>query len=189
MGDQVVGFTTSTHQRLSKRAMCSMASLSTALLAVYDFHFPHTPPAVLPFFQAKSPSGLSLIMSTCILAILTHRIHPITSIVSGLLGGSLWCLGLTSFLGTRYWGDRLLFILAVGILFSLKAQPNYSWYLAKLFPCIDYVSWDLKGDINGTITPITDHRRLPMDRSNNFEIIQTQHGENTGEEHIPLSLS
>ena len=143
------GYRTTPRQLLSQRAMCSIASLTTALLGVYDTHFPYTPPPVLPFVRVSvlSSSGFSMIFSIAILAVLAHRIHPVTSIISGLLSGSLWTLGLTSFLGTRYWGNAMLFSLGLAMLLSLKAQPTYSKYLEMLVPCIDYVAWDIEGDI------------------------------------------
>eukprot|EP00578_Thalassiosira_sp_NH16_P030720 CAMPEP_0181078270 /NCGR_PEP_ID=MMETSP1071-20121207/1395_1 /TAXON_ID=35127 /ORGANISM="Thalassiosira sp., Strain NH16" /LENGTH=180 /DNA_ID=CAMNT_0023159571 /DNA_START=1320 /DNA_END=1862 /DNA_ORIENTATION=+ len=70
--------------------------------------------------------------------------------MSGLLSGSLWSMGLTSFLGTVYWGNVMLFSLALAMLFSLKAQPTYSIYLEKYFPCIDYVTWDGDGCVSGS---------------------------------------
>ena len=142
------GFRTSAHQLLSQRAICSIAPLSMALLRVYDSHFPYTP-AVFPFFRVSflSSSALSLIMSTCILIILTRRIISATSIISGVLSGSLWRFGLTSFLGTRYWGNVIFFVLAFGTLLSLKAHPSHSAYLALILPCLDYVSWNMKGEL------------------------------------------
>jgi len=140
------GYSTTPRQLLSQRAMCSIVSLSTAILGVYDAYFPHAPPPVLPFVQMSS-SGFSLIFSIVILTILTHRIHPVTSIISGLLSGSLWSLGITSFLGMRYWGNIMLLGLALVMLLSLKAQPSYSTYLEMFCPCIDYVIWDREGEI------------------------------------------
>jgi len=203
--DQVVdfdGYRTTPSQLLSQRAMCSIASLSTALLGVYDSHFPHVPPSVLPFVRVSflSSSGFSLIFSILILAILTHRIHPVTSIISGLLSGSLWTLGLTSFLGTRYWGNVMLFSLAFGMLLSLKAQPHYSTYLEMFVPCIDYVAWDREGELPdashgpNVLRPNTAQRRLSRSSSNNDDLemgshFQSQSGGHTSEERFPLVSS
>jgi len=79
--------------------------------------------------------------------VLSRGIHPITSVVSGMWSGSLWSWGLTSFLGTRYWGNVTLFVSAMAILLSLKAQPSHSACMKVLFPCVDYVAWDEVGDI------------------------------------------
>jgi len=153
---------TSPRQLLSTRAVCSIASLCTALLGVYDSHFPYAPPPVLPFVRASflNSSGFSLIFSISILAVLSYRIHPVTSVMSGLLSGSLWSLGVTSFLGTEYWGNVMLFSLAFGMVLSLKAQPVYSTYLEMLLPCIDYVSWSSQGEICDGSAPsnISNHR-------------------------------
>ncbi|KAL7546853.1 hypothetical protein ACHAWF_010184 [Thalassiosira exigua] len=148
--DQVVGLDgnrNTPHQLLSQRAMCSIASLATALLGVYDSHFPYAPPPVLPFVRVTflSSSGFSLVYSIMILTLLTHRIHPVTSIMCGLMSGSLWSLGATKFLGTRYWGNAMLFSLVLAIVLSLKSQPSYSQYLVMLVPCLDYVAWDSEG--------------------------------------------
>jgi hypothetical protein len=143
------GYRTTPRQLLSQRAMCSIASLSTAILHVYASHFPHTPPPVLPFVRVEflSSPGFSRLISVLILTVLSHGINPFTSVISGLWSGSLWSWGLTSFLGTRYWGNTTLFISALGMLLSLKAQPSYSTYLKVFVPCIEYVAWDEHGEI------------------------------------------
>lgn len=193
------GYTTTPHQLLSQRAMCSIASLTTALLGVYDSHFPYAPPPVLPFVHVSS-SGFSLIYSVLILTILTHRIHPVTSIISGLLSGSLWSLGFTSFLGTRYWGNIMLFSLALVIFLSLKAQPSYSMYMEMFCPCIDYVMWDREGEIpDGSASSSQNVYRqnstrggISQTNSDDLEMgtqFQTQNGGHHGEERFPLLSS
>jgi len=142
-----------TTEILSQYAMCSIAGLTTAILGVYDSHFPYTPPPILPFVHNISAlsGGFSLILSILILGMLTYRIHPITSIMSGLLSGSLWSLGVTSFLATRYWGNICILSLILAVLLSMKAQPTYQYMTEMIIPCISYVSWDRDGNIpNGS---------------------------------------
>jgi len=143
------GMRTTPQQLLSQRAMCSFTAVTAALLSVYDAIFPYAPLPVLPFVRASflSSSGFSLLFSITVLMILSHRIHPITSVVSGLLSGSLWSLGLTSFLGTRYWSNGIIVGLMLVMLFSLKSNPEYSVYLEKTIPCLDYVGWDSEGHV------------------------------------------
>ena len=129
--------------------MCSIAGLTTAILGVYDAHFPYTPPPILPFVHNISSlsGGFSLILSILILGMLAYRIHPITSIMSGLLSGSLWSLGVTTFLATRYWGNICILSLILAVLLSLKAQPTYQYMMEMIIPCISYVAWDRDGNI------------------------------------------
>lgn len=199
------GYRTTPRQLLSQRAMCSIASLATALLGVYDSHFPYAPPPVLPFVRVSflSSSGFSSIFSTMILAVLTHRIHPVTSIISGLLSGSLWSLGVTSFLGTRYWGNAMLFSLVFGMLLSLKAQPSYATYLKMFVPCIDYVAWDSDGEIPGSnalnspndLSRQNSLRRSSHSNSGNHEDLElgsdfpTQNRGHSSQERFPLLSS
>jgi len=151
-----------TTEILSQYAMCSIAGLTTAILGVYDSHFPYTPPSILPFAHNISSfsGGFSLILSILILGMLTYRIHPVTSIMSGLLSGSLWSLGVTNFLATRYWGNICILSLILAVLLSLKAQPTYQYMMEMIIPCISYVSWDRDGNIpNGISSGQTSSRR------------------------------
>lgn len=150
--DRFIDFTensTTPRTLLSHRAICSLTSLSAALLAVYDSKFPFSPTPVLPFLKVSflNSSGFSLLFSIMILGILSHGVHPITSVISGLLSGSLWAFGVTSFLGTRYWGNVMIGTLIGAMLLSLKSNPLCSVYLDMVLPCIDYVAWDGEGDI------------------------------------------
>ena len=189
------GYRTTPRQLLSHRAMCSIASLSTAVLGVYDSHFPYTPPPVLPFvgnvpFLPSSSSGgfVSRLLSMLLLMGLSRGIHPITSVVSGMWSGYLWSWGLTSFLGTRYWGNVTLLVSAMAILLSLKAQPSHSACMKLLFPCIDYVGWDEVGDII-----VNDGRgggTTPRRRNGNDGDLEDGGGHHPGEEGaIPPLLS
>lgn len=137
-----------TTEILSQYAMCSIAGLTTAILGVYDANFPYTPPPILPFVHVSALSGgFSLILSILILGMLTYRIHPITSIMSGLLSGSLWSLDVTSFLATRYWGNICILSLILAVLLSMKAQPTCQYMMEMIVPCISYVAWDRDGNI------------------------------------------
>ena len=136
-------------QHRRERAICTTASLSTAVLGVYNSRFPFAPPPLLPFVRVSflSASGFCFLFSILILTVLTRKMHLMSSIFGGMLSGSLWSMGLTSFLATRYWGNAVLFGLATAFLLSLKAQPLYSKYLAMIVPCIDYVAWNGHGRI------------------------------------------
>lgn len=138
------------NQYRSQWAICSTASLSSAILGVYNSRFPYAPPPVLPFIRVSflSSSGFSFLFSILILTLLTRKIHLVTSIGSGLLSGTLWSMGLTSFLGTQYWGNVVLMNLVMAILLSLKAQPFYSKYLEIFVPCLDHVAWSRHGNVN-----------------------------------------
>jgi hypothetical protein len=165
------GYSTTPRQLLAQRAaMCSIASLSTAVLGVYGSHFPYAPPPVLPFgLNFLSSSRFSHYLSILILMAISRGIHPITSIVSGLWSGWLWSWGLTTFLGTRYWGNCTLFISVLAMLLSLKAQPSYSTYLKIYVPCIDYVAWNELGEIpNGREeTPLRDEDEIDLENGSN----------------------
>jgi hypothetical protein len=174
------------HRR--ERAICSIASLSTAILGVYNSRFPFAPPPVLPFVPVSilSASRFSFIFSILILTVLTRKIHLVTSIFSGLLSGSLWSMGLTTFLGTRYWGNTVLFGLTMAILLSLKAQPLCSKYLENFAPCINYVSWNNVGKMP---SPNNDGLMLNGDDLEMGSITQAQNGEQHIQERIPLLFS
>ncbi len=179
-------FTHRHHRR--ERAICSTASLSTAVLGVYSSRFPFSPPPVLPFVPVSMmpASGFSFLFSILILTVLTRKIHLVTSIFSGLLSGSLWSMGFTSFLGMRYWGNAVLFSLTMAILLSLKAQPLCSKYLVNFAPCINYVSWNEDGQM-----PSANNDGLMLN-DNDLEmgsIIQAQNGERHIQERIPLLFS
>jgi hypothetical protein len=151
------GYSTTPRTLLSQRAICSLTSLSAAVLSVYDAMFPYAPPPILPFVKVPlvNSSGFSLLFSIIILCILAHRIHPVTSVVSGLLSGTLWALGVTSFLGTRYWGNFMIGCLFGAILLSLKTNPSWSTYLGLVLPCLDYVSWEGQGNFRESHAPTT----------------------------------
>jgi hypothetical protein len=110
-----------------------------------------------------------------ILCILAHRIHPVTSVVSGLLSGTLWALGVTSFLGTKYWGNAMIGALIGAVLLSLKSNPSYSICLGMVLPCLDYVSWDNEGEIHNPIalTARTTDRENNLDRSEETSFLES----------------
>lgn len=167
------GYSTTPRALLSQRAICTMTSLAAAVLSVYDAIFPHSPPPVLPFVKVSllTSSGFSVMFSIMILCILAHRIHPVTSVVSGLLSGTLWALGVTSFLGTRYWGNVVIGGLIGAVLLSLKSNPSYSIYLGMVVPCLDYVSWDNEGEIHDPSEPAAASRLI--DRENNLDRLES----------------
>ena len=141
------GYSTTPRTLLANRAMCSLASLSASVLALYDSLFPYAPPRVLPFrVGVLDGSGFSIFMCIVILGALSHRVHG-TSVLSGLLSGSLWAIGVTSFLGTKYWGNVMIGTWICAILLSLKSNPGGSQCLGLMLPCLDYVAWDEEGDV------------------------------------------
>lgn len=173
------------HQHRRERAMCTTASLSTAVLGVYNSRFPFAPPPLLPFIRVSflSASGFSFLFSILILTVLTRKMHLMTSIFGGMLSGSLWSMGLTSFLGTRYWGNAVLFGLAMAFLLSLKAQPLYSKYLAMVVPCIDYVAWNGHGKI-----PSANNDAHDGDVEMGAHT-QAQNGDHHSQERLPLLMT
>lgn len=177
-------FSSRRHRR--ERAICSTASLSTAILGVYNSRFPYAPPPVLPFVRASflSASEFNYLFSILILTLLTRRIHLVTSVFSGLLSGSLWSMGFTSFIGTRYWGNAVLFGLMMAILLSLKSRPFYSKYLEKVFPCIDYVAWDGLESADDEHGEEYNYDDIEMGSRN-----RTQMEERRSQERFPLLLS
>jgi hypothetical protein len=136
---------------LRRRSMGSLGSLCAALLSVYDSHFPYTHVPVVPFVRLSfiSNSVFSHTFLIFILFLLCHRMHSLMSVVCGLFSGALWSLQITSFLATKYWGDRMLWALFIAILFSLKANTTYSRLLSTVIPCLDHVAWNRDGEIVG----------------------------------------
>ena len=173
-------------QHRRERAMCSTASLATAILGVYNSRFPFSPPPVLPFIKVSflSASGFSYLFSILILTVLTRKINLATSVFSGMLSGLLWSLGLTSFLATRYWGNAVLLSLTLATLLSLKSQPMYSKYLEIIVPCFDYVAWDGFGSTNDDHRDVTNGSDIEMGSRT-----QTQNGDLHSQERFPLLLS
>jgi hypothetical protein len=154
------GYSIISPQRLlsQNRPVCSIASLVTAVLCVYDNYFPYTPIPILPFIRVSN--NLSSLLSSslfggmvnnliivAILSLLSRGVHPISSILCGIWSGTLWSWGITTFLGTWYWGNMMLVVLLFVILLSLMAQPLYLTYMRVFVPCIDYVAWDEDGNI------------------------------------------
>jgi hypothetical protein len=112
------------------------------------------------------------------LFVLGHRVHPFTSVISGIVSGALWSLQLTSFLGTKYWGDMMLWSLGIAIVLSLKANTTYTWPSAVI-PCLDYVSWNRDGEVINTATSNAANqsgRNTPiMDLEMGNASLQTEH--------------
>jgi len=160
------GYSMIAPQRLlsQQRAMCSIASLVTAVLCVYDDHFPYTPMPILPFIRLSDYLSLSSslfggminnLIIIAILSLLSRGVHPISSILCGVWSGTLWSWGITTFLGTWYWGNALICAIILVILLSLMAQPLYLTYMRVFVPCIDYVAWDEDGNIISSSTTTT----------------------------------
>ena len=152
---------------LKRRPIVSLCSLCAALLTVHDSHFPFAQIPLLPFlrFPFLANSGFNKTLMILMLSVLCHRVHPVTSVISGVLSGALWSLKITSFLGTRYWGDLMLWSLSIVIVLSLKSNTNYAW-LSTAVPCLDYVGWNKDGEVVSSTSSSTGFqggRNTPID--------------------------
>mmetsp|Transcript_17890 Transcript_17890/g.28084 ORF Transcript_17890/g.28084 Transcript_17890/m.28084 type:complete len:553 (-) Transcript_17890:39-1697(-) len=170
---------------LKQRSMVSLCSLCGALLTVYDYHFPFIQIPLLPFVRVSflTNSSFNKTLLILILFVLGHRVHPISSVISGVVSGALWSLQITSFLGTKYWGDMMLWSLAIAIVLSLKANTTYTWPSAVI-PCLDYVAWNREGEVVNTAASnvVNQSERNTMavdlemgDTSLQTNVIQTEH--------------
>ena len=146
------------HELLSQRAICSTSSLAAALVKVYSNHFSDAPLPLFPFVGLSTPAFNS-VSFLLVLWLLSRRIHPFASILSGLFSGTLWSMGITTFLSCRYWGNALFFVLGLGVLMSFKAHPTMSIYVGTLVPCLDYVSWDGVGKMKDERTAVHSYPR------------------------------
>lgn len=162
------GGTYNPHELLSHRAICSTSSLAAALINIYSHRFPDTPLPLLPFVRISTPA-FHLVSSLFVLWLLSRRIHPFASILSGLFSGALWSLGITTFLSCRYWGNVLFFVLGMGFLMSFKAHPIMSRYVGTLVPCLDYVSWDGEGKMKDERTALHPYPRTTRGDGDDIE--------------------
>lgn len=160
--------TDSPHELLSHRAICSTSSLAAALVNVYSHHFSNAPLPLFPFVGFSTPA-FHLVSFLLVLWLLSRRIHPFASILSGLFSGALWSLGITTFLSCRYWGNALFFVLGMGFLMSFKAHPIMSTYAGALVPCLDYVSWDGEGKMKDDRTTLHSYPRNTRGDSDDVE--------------------
>jgi hypothetical protein len=161
----------------TQRGICTLTPMCTALLVLYNTHFPHTPISVLPFINTSyifgSSSKWAFIISFIILTFLSYRSYPFLGMFYGSISGMLWTLGLTKFLADKYWGGCLIFTLCMMCAISMKAElleddnerNNRSdmstsrstntititrsgiGRLRDWFPWLDYVPWDAHGNI------------------------------------------
>jgi hypothetical protein len=171
---------------LKQRSMVSLCSISAALLTVYDSHFPFTPMPLLPFVRVPflTNSGFGKTIMVLILFVLCHRIHPVTSVISGLLSGTLWSLQITSFLGEKYWGDLMLWSLAFAIVLSLKANASYSRLLSALIPCLDHVAWNRDGEVVDATTAVNASNQ--SERNTSAEDVEMGNTNGIRTDHLPL---
>jgi hypothetical protein len=152
---------------------------------------------ILPFIRLSDYLSLSSsyfggminnLIIIAILSLLSRGVHPISSILCGIWSGTLWSWGITTFLGTWYWGNALMCAIILVILLSLMAQPLYLTYMRVFVPCIDYVAWDEDGNIISLSTTTTtttmvresrdvdlemnDHERtFPLMNTNNSDMV------------------
>lgn len=171
-----------------QRSMVSLCSLCGALLTVYDFHFPFIRIPLVPFIRVSflTNSSFNKTLLILMLFVLGYRVHPVSSVVSGVVSGALWSLHITSFLGTKYWGDMMLWSLAFAIVLSLKANTLYTWPSAVI-PCLDYVAWNREGEVVNTAasnaTNQGERNTMAVDLEMGNTSLQTN-GAQT--EHLPL---
>ncbi|KAL7497040.1 hypothetical protein ACHAWT_005357 [Skeletonema menzelii] len=173
---------------LKQRSMVSLCGLCGALVTVYDAQFPFIPIPLLPFVRVSflTNSSFNKTFMIMMLFVLGHRVHPISSVISGVVSGALWSLQITSFLATKYWGDMLLWSLAIAIVLSLKANSIYTWPSAVI-PCLDYVAWNREGEVvNATASnfPNQSERNTPAMDLEMGNLPLQMNGIQT--EHLPL---
>lgn len=155
--------TSSLHRRLLDRGVCTFTSTASAVIVVFGAHFPNVPFDALPFFRGGGQR-----MCLALLLLVSARLQPITGVLYGMLSGMLWSAGLTSWLGTSYWGNCMLVTIGLGCLLSLRAecgarvdgsasrslqQQSSLDSRAKLLPFIDYVSWDGMAVVHSYLHP------------------------------------
>ena len=178
---------TSPRNLLKQRAMVSLGSLCAALLTVYDSCFPFTPIPLLPFVRVSflSNSGFSKTLVIFILFLLCHRVHPVTSVFSGVLSGVLWSLQITSFLGSKYWGDMMLWTLSIVVVLSLKANSTYSRLLSAVIPCLDHVAWNRDGEVFDTTT----YNTVNQNGRNNTTTVDLEMGDTSLQSNTSLQIN
>lgn len=129
-----LSFLEQVRQRVERRAIGTMTSLTAALLVLFRFQYTDVPLAVLPFFTdrlfSKVP-GLTYFVCTAILAVLARS----NWVITGALVGLTWSGLSLHFLADAHHGNWLVLVVVILTLLSCKGQsPN-------MLPCIEYVSW------------------------------------------------
>mmetsp|Transcript_26942 Transcript_26942/g.59865 ORF Transcript_26942/g.59865 Transcript_26942/m.59865 type:complete len:494 (+) Transcript_26942:61-1542(+) len=136
------------HHRLLDREVCTVVSTASSIMVVFSGHFPNVPLDVFPFFR-----GGGEWMCTAVLLIVSSRVHAVTGVFCGMLSGTLWMAGVTSWLSSSYWGGCMLATIGFSCILSLKAGDSTLSVPGTraspgrpraelLLPFIDYVSWD-----------------------------------------------
>jgi len=133
------------------RSICTLTPLCASVLVLFTSHFPHIPISVLPFgSRAASSSPLvGFVMSYIALGILSYRAYPLLGVTYGTFSGILWTMGLTQFLATQYWGHFCVAVILFGCALSYKLEctNNRGRNFIDWLPCVDYVAWDVRGNI------------------------------------------
>lgn len=129
---------------LVQRSIGSLATTTCAVLFVFRDHFDVPIPAI-PFLPTIWPllsnPTISYTLAVGLLLVLSHPIHPVAGVTCGTLAGLFWVSGWTNFLADPYWSNGSIVAYVALCLLAFKA--NNIVYL----PCIDYVSWDSRGEI------------------------------------------
>jgi len=111
-----------------KRSICTLTSLCTSLLIIYNHYFPYTPISILPFINTSkipffgSSAEFVFLMSYAIISILSFRFYPLLGVLYGTFSGVLWSLGINTFLADVYWCKCCILIIFLGVAFSLKLE-------------------------------------------------------------------
>lgn len=144
----------SLRKKIRHRTMgVSLSMLSTAVLMIYRFQFPHVGTPVLPWL----PLGdrwlhLNPILSHLTVLFLLHHISvaatgdPATVWVAlgcGNFVGMLWGAGWLDCFAEAYWGNGVLLVAVALTVLSLKARSPYAAYLLW----IDRVGWNERGNV------------------------------------------
>lgn len=144
-------------QKILHRPVGSLTALSCALVCVFQHHFEFVPLQVIPFvdnryllFGFSIPAPLTSLICWILLGWLSYETTPIAPVLSGLASGSLWAIGLTSFLQDQYWGNSVVAAFALLCCLSIRASNNTNHdpsdntpratSQSTYIPCIDYVS-------------------------------------------------
>jgi len=131
----------------------SLSMLSTAVLMIYRFQFPHVGTPILPWLPLNRYwLHLNPILSHLAVLFLLHHISVAatgdTATVWVALGcgnfvGMLWGSGWLDFCGEAYWGNGVLLLAVALTVLSLKARSPYATYLLW----IDHVGWNERGHV------------------------------------------
>lgn len=136
---------------LMDRGICTLTPLCTSLLVIYSSFFPHTSISVLPFFNTSrlgmTASTFGFSVSYGFLLYLSRKPYSFLGVFYGFLSGLLWVDGVTSFLGSDYWGGwctttlTCIFMLSYKSEYSKLKRSGRASSQVDWLPCVE-VNWD-----------------------------------------------